>query len=306
MNANNVEQRVKDLLESGDPLFMVESAVNEVRKLIDPRIELLTESVTQVEPPDRDLLNLCIARRQTEALSSIMKLCAEGQSYSATALLRPMCEDLIFGRWINTLSRSDADQFLMLKTLQEIFRGQAAQESFFPALREAYGRNRTEAAEKRIEFYNAQVKNLGKKLKDLGQLLGWKGRESPSVKRMAEQTDSLAIYEFFYHASSSSVHANPHHMYRMVWGTPGGNFSITNGHMESYYRHLAMIHGSYLYFEHWQLIQSHHPGPFEDVSEAINIWLALLIIPFAENENPGIITKRELAWRNPERGRPKE
>jgi hypothetical protein len=65
----------------------------------------------------------CIIRKTQEALETILRIAEEDTAYYATPLLRPMCEELIFARYLQTLSDEDASQYLNLKISLEILEG---------------------------------------------------------------------------------------------------------------------------------------------------------------------------------------
>jgi hypothetical protein len=48
-----------------------------------------------------------------------------------------------------------------------------------------------------------------------------RGQSLPSVRALATSTDLRDLYDFIYHATSTTVHFNPGQLMRGVWGHPG-------------------------------------------------------------------------------------
>ena len=119
---------------------------------------------------------------------------------------------------------------------------------------------------------------------------------TPTVYYMAKQTGSLEIYNFFYHAASSSVHANLHNLLRMVWGNPeNGQFSITNMNYERYYRKVVIAYGATLFSEIMEVAKDSFPGIWEGVDYEAYQEKVALVIKFT----PPIVTEEELKWQEP-------
>ena len=112
---------------------------------------------------------------------------------------------------------------------------------------------------------------------------------------MAEKTGSLEIYNFFYHAASSSVHASLHNLLRMVWGNPEtGQFSITNMNYERYYRKVVIAYGATLFSEIMEAVND----SFLDMWEGVDYEAYQGKVAFIVNFTPPIVTKEELKWRS--------
>jgi hypothetical protein len=293
---NRLLEKVSELLESGDMDRLLVEAAHEIRALLRPAIDRISTRLDGAQFPNRDLLNRCMARRQQEAFDGILSLVADGREYLATVMLRPMCEDLIFLGWINGLDQRDADEYLVVRAKEEITRGLAAQEAFFPRLREMLHLGGAPEDTVRIQRLDAELQELKEALRGIGRRAGWGDRPGPTVKAMAEASDRMDLYDFLYRASSASVHASPHHIYRMVWGNPNDGFTITTSHMAQYNRRFALIYGSYLYAEHVGALESIFTSELGKIDDALGVWLALLLAPTAEQSAPPIVTKQELAW----------
>jgi hypothetical protein len=79
-----------------------------------------------------DLVSRCIAIKAHETLAAIIKLVSGEKSYSAMTLLRPMCEELIFIRYLKAIPNEDAEEYLYRRSDLEILQGLKAQQEFSP------------------------------------------------------------------------------------------------------------------------------------------------------------------------------
>ena len=247
----------------------------------------------------------CIIRKTQEALETVLRIAEEGIAYYATPLLRPMCEELIFARYLRTLTEEDAKRYLELKTILEILQGIKAQRDFFPKAQEevlpshiyeeVHGR---EGKSHPVEppDLDYRITLIKRELKDLGKKLGWDRSQYPSVKFMAEATDSLSEYEFFYHAASGSVHANTHHLARMVWGNAQANkYSISNRNFNEYYHRFVLVYGTWLGMEITNEVRNSFPNEWPEADEdAYDIWVAFLLVPNLMRQFPPLVTEEEL------------
>ena len=293
---------VTRLLDSGDTDTIVITAVRKILAIQEEFVGPLSDSVqfTDFSVP---LVLRCIARKSQEALCAIVEMVERGQAYQAMALLRPMCEELIFARFIRTLPGDHADEYVQNKAMLEILQGVEAQRSFFQKARQRFPSRSWSNAESKLgggEHLGTRIAEHKRKLRDLGRRLGWGKKPYPDVLHMARSAGSVDEYEFFYHAASSAVHASLHHLARMVWGNPNtGRFSITNKNFETYYRRFVLIYGVWLCSEVMEEIRAEFPDKWpEDHEESYSMWLTLVIVPAIEQQFPPIVTEQELRWKN--------
>jgi hypothetical protein len=115
---------------------------------------------------------------------------------------------------------------------------------------------------------------------------------------MARQAEMTEHYEFFYHAACSYVHASLHHALRMVWGDPdSGVFSITNRNFGQFYGRFALTYGSWLMAEAVALAEGSFDASFpEELTDAYDIWFAIIVKPSVVRRAPAIVTRDELRW----------
>lgn len=248
-----------------------------------------------------DLLMRSVCRKAEETLLSIITLVEADQDYYAMPLLRPLCEEYLLAEYLCTLDRITADEIIKQKTNLDILKGIDAQKRFFPEAARAFDvndfENLPDHEERTIELQN-RISTQRNELKDLGKPLGWKGRDFPSASFMAGATDNGYVYDFFYRASSSAVHASLHHLGRMVWSDSSGqNFSVDNKNFAQYYGRFALTYGSWLTCMVVSKAMEYFQGDFpEDLRDSFNILSAYCIIPPIKQKAPKIVTEYELRW----------
>ena|SRR3989442_701187 len=192
----------------------VQQGVMDMLELAEPAVAKISDKIELTPIPGyslRELVLRCIVRKAYESMLAILDLARLRHSLPAMSLLRSMCEELIFAKFIKTLPSEDAETYLNQKSILEILQGQEAQAAFFSSNRSVPStKNHTdnEHLEEQRELMKRRMEVPKQKLRELGNRLGWGRRESPKVKYMAEKTGNLEIYDFFYHAASGSVHAS--------------------------------------------------------------------------------------------------
>lgn len=246
-----------------------------------------------------DLVSRCIAVKAHETLAAIVQLVGSGKSYSAITLLRPMCEELIFLRYLKVIPNEDAEEYLHRRGDLEILQGLKAQEEFFPRAAQMFSFDDIPEFEPRPqvkEELDSRIYAQKKELKELGKKVGWGNSPKPSARYMAEKTDDIPVYDFFYHASSSAVPASLHHLLRMVWGdSRSGTYSISSHNFEQYYSRFALVYGSWLASDVMMTISSRFPNEWpEEEEDSFSILLALFVKPAIYHRAPKIVTKEEL------------
>jgi hypothetical protein len=289
----------KAVIEAGDSNVAILTAarrIHDIFKLFANRLCVDVRSTTV----SLDLILRCVARKTEESLAAIIDLTEHGHAYPATALLRQMCEELLFARYIRSIPAADAQEFLQLKALLEVHEGLKTQEEFFTGEQAKYGWDDPSEAQNVTRApadIDTKIDVLKERLKDVGRRLSWgKNQTKPSASHMAKRTGSQYIYDFFYHASSSSVHASLHHLARMAWGNAAaGRYSVTNKHLELHYRRFALIYGSSIATEVMEVLRDEYPDAWpREEEEAYSIWLAIIVKPAIVQRAPAIVIKEEL------------
>jgi hypothetical protein len=293
-----VSNEIRALLDAGDTdkTYLVSTKrIHQIAKAVADRV---CQEV-DVSVVGAALVVRCIARKTDEALAALIELVERGHAYAAATMLRQMCEELLFAKFIRLLPRAEADEFVRLRTALEGHEGIEAQEDFFTAQQLVYGV--TDASDPRVtvrmpDSARGIGDQLRSKLKDLGKRVGWGNKPKPTVKQMAERSGSTDAYDFFYHASSSSVHASLHHLLRMVWFDQATKLaSVTNRNFQQYYRRFALVYGSWIASEVIAVVTQEFPGSLpKELEEPFNIWLALTVIPAVSHRAPPIVTREEI------------
>jgi hypothetical protein len=287
---------VDRVLATGNFKAILRTSAENVLNLTAPAID----RISSVEFPvlSVDLTLRCIAKRAQESLSTIISLVDLARGYSAVALLRPLCEDLIFGGWLLTLPRDAADEYVRVRAIEEITRAQIAQMKFFPEAQQRFGEKGEPVDASEVARLEARLAEVRAQLKDFGVKLGWGSRTGPTVRQMAELTNATDTYEFFYLGASRAVHSSLHQMARMVWGNfETGKFSISSANFEEYHSQFALTYGVWLVARIMSLLERAIPGTLEPIDDqAYSAWLALAIIPAVGEDVPPLVTSQELHW----------
>ncbi len=244
------------------------AGVQKMLILSKPFVERLTDKV-EIDPLSkhipRHLVLRCIARKSYESMEALLVLVKDGYSYAAMSILRSMCEDLIFSKFILSLSRSDAEAYLFVISQLEFAESSEAQRVYFTKRSKSSDSEETTEARKVSRYLSDLKSRQSVILKDMGKRLGWGNRAKPTVKYMAETVDLLDVYEFYYHATSASVHTSLHLLLRMVWGdVAAGKYSITNNNFEAFYRRVVLVYGAILYDNILTVMSGQFPDMWSD------------------------------------------
>ena len=286
------------LFDAGDSEHTILTATKRILEILQEINVPLCDGIVS-NLVSTSLVIRCIARKAEEALRSIIAIVELGHSYSATALLRPMCEELIFAKFLRSLSRVDADEYVRLRALLEIHEGIKAQDNFFASQQQKYEWP-DESDPRRLPRLPTDAEEvdhtLRNKLKDIGDRNGWGKKPKATAKEMATRGGLEEVYGFFYHAASSSVHASLHHLLRMVWtDSSAGHGDISSRHLEQHYRRVALIYGAWIAGEIIEVISEEFPGAFPESNEdSFGIWMTIVVKPAVVQRSPPIVTGREL------------
>jgi hypothetical protein len=297
-----VQAELRRLNEGDRDVYML-TAARGLLEVVEGFVDRVCTGVEVNGPADfsTSLILRCIAKKTQESLSTIVGLAEREQGYYAMALLRPMCEELIFARFLKTLPREDASKYIGYRIMLDLYEGLLAQKNFFDQAQEEWSIEeswRGEPHSGEIQDLPTKVVEQKDELRKFGSRHSWGSRPSPSVKQMAERTDSLAEYEFFYHAASNAVHANLHHLGRMVWKNfDKGVVSITNKNFDAYYRAFVLTYGVWLTHEVMNEVMEEFPDQWrEEDRDIYATWLGALIVPAISLRRPPIVTTEELWW----------
>lgn len=271
------------------------------RRLVEAAEEAVHQAARDIDASrgwNREVVYRCILVRTHKAFSSLLTLVENGFPYNARLLLRPMAEDHIFLGWLSSLDADVADEFVRLRALDDLLDGCEVQHRFLPRAYADMGVDPVppgaSGLHSRPSPNGRQV--VGEALKRLGKPLGWRAR-GPTVRQMAEESDRLPEYDFFYRASSRSVHSNLHEMGQMVSGDAMG-MTVSNERLSVLHSDFAIVYGTWLYgktiFELARWVPTLR-APVE--SMRWSVWIAIVQVGMARNGRlPPIVSDHELRW----------
>lgn len=190
-----------------------------------------------------------------------------------------MTEDLVFLQWLRSLDEEVATKFVVLSALVESYKAVDVQEKFLPVAYQQLGEEFPNLGFPDVTDTLARAKDS---LKELCRTQGW-GSKQLSIKRMAEASDLVPVYDFFYSLSSNAVHSNVHGMGRMVWGTKHA-VDISSKPFEGIHADLSVVYGTWLFDALLDAVKD----MFEPVqrlldSQAYVVRLALILVGPARN-----------------------
>jgi hypothetical protein len=159
-----------------------------------------------------------IVRRQYDCLGAVATLVRSGSGYAVAPMLRPACEEFIWGTYLSQLHKSEAEELLSAFGHGEVVASLNAQDDYV-------GRKVTR--ELGLEVHLLKMRRseplARARLQKLGQKLGWEKRtvESgtlPSVGYIAKQIGQTKLYNLLYHPTSRFVHFSTSELLRRAWG----------------------------------------------------------------------------------------
>jgi DNA-binding phage protein len=310
MNENHAEAKDRWRVANEDWMADVDVVLEAPNTILEASRRLLASSAGAVNSISqnvtvaglsRDTIYRCIAVRAMESFTTLLVL-AESRGHHARLCLRPLIEDHIFLGWLRTLAEPAAEAFLRLRAICDVAHACEVQRDFLPKAYAVLGVDPVPpgAPGLSIDHMDKVRTTAEAELRQIAKRHGW-GRRGPTVKAMAEATDRLDEYNFFYLASSRPVHSNLHEMGRMVWGDARtGLMSISSDPLASRHGHLAITYGCWIYSE----LMHELATCFSEIAEVVDserwsVWLALVLTGVARNGMlPPLVWERELEWRS--------
>jgi hypothetical protein len=308
-NDDQLLAEVSQVLKGGDTL---RAACRKLLTVISPSIDAITTDV-DIQSPDIQTTFRCIIKRVQENLEAIIDMTESKHPHMSTMMLRPLCEDLIYGAWLRTLPKDASNELIALSTAADITKSIMAQLRFLPKAYAEFGKlpdgtfgatlsgvMSADGFGRNLSNAEARYNFLKSELKDLGLRLGWPNGKQPSVYRMAEQANLSEVYDFFYHGSSKAVHANLHNMSRMILNDPQQQTMTVDSHLfDKYSTSFALTYGFWLSAK---IIEEIARTEFPEESnliddKAYSVWLAVVLAGLARRgQLPPIVAKEELWW----------
>jgi hypothetical protein len=187
------------------------------------------------------LVLLAIMVKQHESLQAILALDKNEEGFSAVPLLRAMCEELIWVRYLATVAAEEQASIIGALARVGIYETFTAQDGYgVPNL--DFGRGWKENAE-------ASAAASADTLKTIFRRQGFQLRNDsmvPSVWQLAKKADMESTYKLLYHATSRAVHFSVPELLRRVWGKPG-SMKVSSKTFERYWAAFSLYWGGWLY-----------------------------------------------------------
>ena len=277
---------------------------------LQPAIDALTKGIRE-KPIGRHFIYRCMAKRAEQNLRFVLTIAETPHSFIGPGVLRPLCEDLIYGRWLATLPKLEADVFVGLSILDDLSKSLRAQSRFLPQAYRDYSNWSEEEMRENLKGWagrtddfirgqtlliDEQRKRTKAYLKALGIKLGWPKGKAPSIYSMAKQCGLEDTYEFFYHGTSKAVHTDLHHLLQMAHYTPDGLLDISNTKMAGHHKLFSLAYGLLLTDTIFgSIIEPEFTDECSLIEqEARGIWLAVVLVGLARQELlPPLVTRAE-------------
>ncbi|MEV7346088.1 DUF5677 domain-containing protein [Streptomyces sp. NPDC093544] len=282
---------VSDVLRGERTLWR---ATERIVSLAAPHVDAVCLGVPLTAGFNVDIVSRTVVRRAHDALAAITAAVDSPARASARVHLRAMAEDLFFMKWLIGLDEAVATEYVRQRARVEALQAIKAQQDFLPL---AYKQLNVDSPDLGFGDFSDALTQARDELAELCQAQGW-GRRGPSVKKMDESGDLLHEYEFFYHLSSKSVHANLHEMARMTWGTDHA-VNISSNPFEGVHADLANVYGTWLFDKILEAVADRFE-PLQTLMgcQAYGVWLALILVGAAsQGRLPLMIHPEELRIR---------
>ena len=231
---------------------------------------------------------LAIVTKQSESLQVILSLAATTKGFSAVPLLRAMFEELIWIRFLATLSPSAQGTIIADLASTGLSEALDAQD--------AYGVPNLDFGNKFRGRVSASSTAAKAELRGIFIAQGFTLRRdstTPSVAQLAKKVDLETTYKFLYHATSRAVHFSVPELLRRVWGRPG-SMRVSSDTFEGYWSAFALYWGGWLYsltfIESLLILQE----PDFAAEKALKVQAAALKIK-SHGAIP-LLTKEEVYW----------
>jgi hypothetical protein len=187
------------------------------------------------------LVLVAIVVKQHESLQTILALTKNEEGFSAIPLLRAMCEEVIWVRYLATVTKEEQASIISGLASVGLFETFAAQDGYVVPNFDFVGGWKEQAA--------ASSAASADTLKTIFRRQGFQLRNNatvPSVWQLAKKADMESTYKFLYHATSRAVHFSVPELLRRIWGRPG-SMKISSQTFERYWAAFSLYWGGWLY-----------------------------------------------------------
>lgn len=185
------------------------------------------------EEDPRRLAGPVALQRQIESIESAVRLSEAELGHMAVAFIRASCEELIWLRYLYTLSRDDARSLLFKMNTHDSGRSVQAQRDYAGGdamLGMGWPPEFLDHLDELVESNRADLKEIAKNL-------GWPGAK-PNLQWLADSVNKGSFYAYLYAATSRASHFSPAEIFRRLWfesrsgpitvGHPAHRMYITN------------------------------------------------------------------------------
>jgi hypothetical protein len=184
--------------------------------LVDDLRELRWDAHQPLAP----VLSRAVICRQHDYLAVAAGLARERRGWAIVPLLRPACEELVWLAVLADVKPEARERILKALATLDVEKDLRAQDRYLgrEAMRSlGYGEAVLAAGDERRQQATSELRSA---FSQIG--LGLGPRQSvPSVAALADRADRRRLYDFIYHATSTTVHFKPGQLMRAIWGEPG-------------------------------------------------------------------------------------
>jgi Family of unknown function (DUF5677) len=234
-----------------DNLTEIDSLRQDVRSVLDalvPAVEAASRIAWRPDDGFVPLLRRAILVRQFECLKVICDLAEGHQGFAAAPLLRPSCEEIIWLKYLTSLSPRLAERLVQCLVQRELSDNLAAQakEAGAQAMKALGLLDHLRESRKREPSVRSGIADIGVKA-------NWERRtvergQLPTVSFLARKTGMTNLYGFLYQATSRYVHFSTVELLRRTWGR-SGDVKISSDFFERYWARFALYWGLSLFLE---------------------------------------------------------
>jgi hypothetical protein len=189
---------------------------------------------------------LCILKaalvKQYEFSQLVLETDKSEFHFSICSFLRGLCEDIIWLKYLNNAPSEDRNRAIRYITDESIRTHVEKQSNFF-------SHHRPSQCVLRIRegAQSGEQETIKQEFDLLKSVYCFRGNKWPKVKEMAEKTKLLALYNYLYAVTSSTVHFSPRILGRMGWGDGRSHaFKFSTGHFSEYYCSFYRFYSLYL------------------------------------------------------------
>lgn len=208
----------------------------------------------------------------------------DDQVFFMIPTLRGICEEYIAEKFVSNHFAADKSSIIYLWTEYHRLKSSIAQWKYFELSKPSQFLYYEETFPDKLKEIEKQIKEVFQK-----KFPKLKCTPFPSVYFMAEQSGSLELYNYLYHATSTFVHFHPGNLLRMGWGDLP-NFQFSTSNFGKYYNYFTVFYSAVLFCNlcEWQIENGYLKG-FDTTS-----MVAIRKILFDVSRHPEIVTFDEM------------